>query len=178
MPELDTIIVGEIMVPLEKYPHIYDTATLKEAIKVIKDAELEVNGIRSLARMVLVFDSQNRLEGLLRRRDIMKGLEPEFLRMKPIQYRKKLFGIRMDPNLAVLSQPNLKERIKERSMTKVSEVIRPIVQTVNYGDNLLKVIYEMVDNNISLLPVMDKDRVVGVARSVDAFSELVKLLEE
>jgi predicted transcriptional regulator len=40
----------------------------------------------------------------------------------------------------------------------------------------MKVIYEMVDNNLSLLPVLKAGKVVGVVRSVGVLHEVAKIL--
>jgi predicted transcriptional regulator len=40
----------------------------------------------------------------------------------------------------------------------------------------MKVIYEMVSNNLSLMPVMKEGRIIGVVRSVDVFHEIAELI--
>ena len=48
--------------------------------------------------------------------------------------------------------------------------------TVDFEDHLVKVIYEMVDRGLSILPVLKEGKVVGVVRSVDAFHEIAEIL--
>ena len=71
--------VGDIMIPLNSYPSVRMDETLQVAIAVIEDAELEVGLRRSLPRALLVFDISGDLVGVVRRRDLMRGLEPKFL---------------------------------------------------------------------------------------------------
>jgi predicted transcriptional regulator len=47
---------------------------------------------------------------------------------------------------------------------------------VDFQDHLAKIIYEMVDRGLSLLPVLKEGKVVGVVRSVDAFREIAEIL--
>ena len=84
-------IVQDIMVPLEKYPCIPDTLTLRDAIKEIQ-VQILRKGRASLPRVALVFDEGlTELLGMLRRRDILRGLEPRFLVSGSLDYQRKLF---------------------------------------------------------------------------------------
>jgi CBS-domain-containing membrane protein len=124
----------------------------------------------------LIFDEKYQLMGMARRRDIMRGLEPEFLLGRPIESRKTLFDVKVDPNLSELSYDKLLQGMRRQGQRPISEVMRPIVTTVDFEDHLVKVIYEMVDRGLSILPVLKDGKVVGVVRSVDAFHEIAEIL--
>jgi len=164
------------MIPLEDYPHVSQSCTIREVVELMEKSQLEVDGRKSLPRVVLVFDNNNQLMGTVRRRDILRGLEPKFLSSEPMQYRKKLFDVKVDPNLAEISYEKMLQGILKRSKRSVIEVILPIAATVDYEDHIIKVIYEMVDNNVSLLPVLKDGSVVGVVRSVDVLHEVAQIL--
>jgi predicted transcriptional regulator len=174
--KLEAKRASEIMIPLEKYPHVSINATLREVIAVMEGAQLDVGGRKSLPRIVLVFDEASQLVGQVRRRDILRGLEPGFLSSKPMNYRKKLFDVKTDPNLAEMSFDHLLDGIRKRAGRPVSDVMLHLVETVDYDDHIVKVIYELVDNNLSLLPVLKEGKVVGVVRSVDVLHEVAQLL--
>jgi len=131
---------------------------------------------RGLPRVLLVFNDENVLVGLLRRRDIMRGLEPNFLRHKEMDYRKKLWDVQIDPNLSEISYEKMIEGICEQTAIEVSTLMRPINAWVDCNDHMMKAIYEMVDNNLSILPVLDGDKVVGVLRSVEVFREAAEFV--
>jgi CBS-domain-containing membrane protein len=173
---METKRAGDLMIPLDRYPHIPYWFTLRQAMVEMEKSELEINGRKSLPRVVLVFDDTYRLLGTVRRRDILRGLEPSFLTSQPLEYRKKLFDVKMDPNLSMLSPERLLEGLRERAERPVRDVMQPIKVTVDFHDHLVKVIYELVDNNLSLLPVLQNGKVVGVVRSVDVFHEIAQLL--
>jgi len=173
---IETKRVEEIMIPLAEYPHVLETATLKEAMKAMLECQLFVAGQGTLPRIVLIFNSANELAGMARRRDIMRGLEPEFLVSSPLQHRKALFDVTTDANLPELFFDRVVKGIKDRSARKVREVMLPVEFTINHDDHIMKAIYEMVDKNQSLLPVLEKGVVIGVVRSVDVFRELSGLL--
>ncbi len=169
---------GNIMIPLDRYPHIPYWFTLRQAIAEMEKSELETNGRKSLPRILLVFDEAYKLLGTVRRRDILRGLEPNFLSSEPLEYRKKIFNVKVDPTLFELSSEKMVKGIREQAERPVSDVMLPIVVTADYADNIIKVIYEMVDNNLSLLPVLLDEKVVGVVRSVDVFHEVARILLE
>ncbi|MBW2529283.1 MAG: CBS domain-containing protein [Deltaproteobacteria bacterium] len=169
--------VGEIMIPLDRYPMVRTSTTLREAIRVMKESHLEVAERRSLPRVLLVLDERDRLIGLVRRRDIMRGLEPKFLVMEPLEYRKKLFDVASDPNLTEVSHEQLAKGVREQAERTVAKVMRPVVAIINFDDHLIKAVYEMVTHGLSLLPVVQHCKPVGVLRSVEVFHELVTLLD-
>ena len=167
---------GEIMIPLDEYPHLPYWFTLRQATAELEKSEVEIDGRKSLPRAVLIFDEKYQLMGMARRRDIMRGLEPEFLMAKPIESRKTMFDVKVDPNLSELSYDKLLEGMRRQAERQISDVMRPIVATVDFEDHLVKIIYEMVDRGLSLLPVLKEGKVVGVVRSVDAFKEVAEIL--
>jgi CBS domain containing-hemolysin-like protein len=169
-------LVEDIMVPLEEYPCISETLTLLDAITEIQ-VQIRVRGQTTLPRVALVFDETlTELLGMLRRRDIMRGLEPEFLGRGSPDYRQKLFSIAIDPNLAELPYEKIVAQVRARAKRLVREFMIPIRATITHDDHIMKAIYEMVDQNVSLLPVLKDDDVVGVVRSVDVLNEIALIL--
>ena len=166
----------DIMVPLEEYPCITATLTLRDAmtemlVQILRKKQL------TLPRTALVFDDDFReLLGVLRRRDIMRGLEPRFLADGSPDYRRKLFDVDIDPNLSELSYDGMLARMQVRADRLVGEFVTPIAATINHGDHIMKAMYEMVDRNTSLLPVLKGKDVVGVVRSVDVLNEVAVAL--
>ena len=168
--------VKEVMIPVDKYPSVRDNATLREAIVKIEKAQLEVELRKSLPRVLLVFDEINVLVGTVRRRDIMRGLEPKFLLSKPLEYKKKLFDIAVDPNLAELSYDRVVRGIRDQANRPVSDVMRPIEAILDADDHVMKAVQEMVALDVTLIPVLENRKLVGVVRSVEVFRELAQLV--
>ena len=124
----------ELMIPLDEYPWVRVDDTLKHAVEVIEGAQLHVGRRASLPRVLLVFDHDDDLVGVVRRRDIMRGLEPSFLVSQPLEYRVKLFEVDADPHLSELSSELSKEvalervlkGLREQANRPVGDVLRPI----------------------------------------------------
>jgi predicted transcriptional regulator len=168
--------VKEVMIPVERYPSVRDNATLREAIAKIEEAQLEVELRKSLPRVLLVFDEINVLVGTVRRRDIMRGLEPKYLLSKPLEYKKKLFDIDVDPNLAELSYDRVVRGIREQANRPVSDVMLPIATILDAEDHVMKAVQAMVALDVNLIPVLQEGKLVGVVRSVDVFHDLAQLV--
>ncbi len=170
--------VAQIMIHLDEYPHVQPDDTLRDAMRVLRDWQIDFEGKKSLPRSLLVFDKNGVLLGTVRRRDIMRGLEPEHLASQPLDYRKKLFDVQTDPNLAEMAFDKLLEGLKKKAEKKrVHEIMRPILVTLDHDDHVIKAIYELVSNNLSLVPVVLGNQVVGVVRTVDVFEELARIVE-
>ncbi len=163
---------GDIMIPLDRYPHIPHWFTLRQAIAELRASEIEVQGRKSLPRAVLVFNKTYELLGIVRRRDILRGLQPSFLTGEGMEYRRQLFAVDVDPNLADLSSERIVRGIREQAERPVSDVMLPITVTLDANDNIMTIIYDMVKHDLSLVPVVRDGRVVGVVRSVDVLHEL------
>jgi predicted transcriptional regulator len=149
---------------------------LRQAAAEMETSIIEVEERKSLPRVVLVFNEKYELMGMIRRRDILRGLEPSFLADKPLDYRKKLFDVHTDPDLSEFSYEEIMEGVQQRAERTVSEIMIPIEQTVQFDDHIFKVIYEMNAHNLAMLPVLRDSKVVGVVRSVDVFHEVAQLL--
>ncbi|NQT12383.1 MAG: CBS domain-containing protein [Planctomycetes bacterium] len=174
---MDEELVRDIMVPLEEYPCIPETHTLRQAIEAMGRSQISRNRQASLPRTALVFDeSLTDLLGMLRRRDIMRGLEPRFLLGGALEYRRKLFEVDIDPNLAELSSDKMIAGLRRRAERRARDFMIPIRATIDFDDHIMKAISEMVDQNTSLLPVIQQRRAVGVVRSVDVLNRIARLL--
>ena len=169
-------LIKDIMVPVEEYPCIPDTLTLGDAI-IEMTVQIMRKKLVSLPRVALVFDEDfSDLLGMLRRRDIMRGLEPRFLVSGSLEYRRKLFNVDIDPNLSELSYDKMIAHINKRADRLVKDFLIPINVTIDYDDHIMKAIQEMVGQNTSLLPVLRDNSVVGVIRSVDVLNAIARLI--
>ena len=57
---------GDIMIPLDEYPHLPYWFTLRQATVELEKSEVEIDGRKSLPRAVLIFDEKYQLMGMAR----------------------------------------------------------------------------------------------------------------
>jgi CBS-domain-containing membrane protein len=170
----ETKRAGDLMIPLEHYPHIPYWFTLRQAVAEMESSQLEFEGRKSLPRGLLVFDERYQLLGMVRRRDILWGLEPDF--MASTHHQKQPFDVAVDANLSELSFDRMTTGLRERAERPVSDVMLPVKVTVQADDHFIKVIHEMTQNDLSFLPVMQGGKVVGVVRTVELLAEVARLI--
>ncbi|MFH1052306.1 MAG: CBS domain-containing protein [bacterium] len=167
----------DLMIPLEKYPHISNKASIKEAISLFYHTRLELNGRTSLTRAILVFDDDNKLLGMVRRRDIMRGFQPKCFYGHCATHHQMIYKVEDDPNLLEIAFERFYNVIQDMANRSISEVMIRVTHTVNYDDHIIKIIYEMTDQHYSLLPVLKNGEVIGVIRTVEVMDEIRKTLE-
>jgi len=159
--------VKALMIPLEDYPHIPYWFSLRQAMAIVREAAIKFEGSFE-PRAVLVFDEKYQLMGILTLRDIVKGLEPRFL--------KETNLIKMDPSLTVLMGDLLGPNMKEASQRPVSEVMSPIQAVVDGNAPIVKALYVMIKENVGMLPVIQDNKVAGMIRMSDLFGEIAKVV--
>jgi CBS domain-containing protein len=159
--------VKDLMIPLEDYPHIPYWFTLRQAMAIVREAAIKFEGSFE-PRAVLVFDEKYQLMGILTLRDIIKGLEPNFL--------KETRLVKMDPSLTVLLGDLLGPQMKEHSQRQVGEVMSPIQATVDGDAPIAKALYIMIKENVGLMPVIQDSKVAGIIRLSDLFNEVAILV--
>jgi CBS-domain-containing membrane protein len=157
----------DLMIPLEDYPHIPYWFTLRQAMAIVREAAIKFEGSFE-PRALLVFDEKYQLMGILTLRDIIRGLEPNFL--------KETSLIKMDPSLTVLMGDLFGPQMKEHSQRPVSEVMSPIQVTVDGDAPIPKALYLMVKENVGLMPVIQDSKVTGMIRLSDLFNEIAKVV--
>ncbi|MGD8395978.1 MAG: CBS domain-containing protein, partial [Candidatus Eiseniibacteriota bacterium] len=148
---IETLCVGDVMIALEDYPAVSPETSLREAIRIMELAQLDVGGRLSLPRILLVIDD-GRLVGHVRRRDIMRGLEPSYLLAKPLDYRKKWFDIQVDPLMAEFTAGRVVKAIRDQAERPVRQIMLPIQGSLDHCDHIITAVYEMVAMGVPLLP--------------------------
>ncbi|MDO7787081.1 CBS domain-containing protein [Desulforamulus aquiferis] len=153
--------VRDIMVPLQDYSTVFSENALKDAIFILRSTFNSgcANGSQA-HRSILVFDNSKRLVGTLSFRDILGILQ---LNGEMPKHWDGVF------TRLCLNQAN----------KKVKDVMNPIGQlSVNSEDSILDAVYLIVNNELELIPVLDKGNVIGMVRTVEIFYEVSQLVEE
>lgn len=183
---MEIVRAYQIMIPLDNCPHIPYWFSIKQAVNELEKFEFDINGRKSLPRVVLVFNQNYELLGLVRRRDMLRGLEPDL---------SQLLGINFEPSHSSSSISNLKgifdeaqnhqlddntydiviKAIKKQTDRPVSDIMRPIKGIIDYQENLVSIIYRMIEHSVHMLPVTKNSEIVGVVRTVEVLYETRKI---
>ncbi len=166
MPE--TKKVRELMVPLSEYPVVYETDTLKDAIKVLRNYRAAGHEHRSL----LVFSktrkvgNEEQLVGILTTRDILNAIKKN----RMLYDNTELFTM----SWAFFYR---KEPLNELTVTRVGQAIRPLVDAyVQVDDTVTRAIELMMTKNVNILPVFEGKKAVGIIRAIDILDYIAEML--
>lgn len=164
--------VKDIMVDVFEFPHVPHWFSMKQAMEIIKRTVLESEKcIRPV--VILVFDEKYNFMGTLTHIDILKGLEPRFL--KPTT--KAQVPEENDVGLAVLWDTLFSSESKELVEKPVSEIMVSAKFFVDQDAPITKAAYLMLRHDLVLLPVLEnKKKLVGVVRMIEVFDELSNII--
>ncbi len=170
--DLNSKHVKELMVPILDYPNIKYDSSVRDAFAILRRNFQDGKGYRT----ILVLDEKNQLKGLLSLGDLIQAVEPRFLKMaKPPAYQ----GLTQEyPALTLIWQELFSKECKEEVRKPVKDVMVPIKATVTTDDSIAKVAYLMITTNSHVIPVLEKDKVIGVVRLVDIFNEIAGIVLE
>ncbi|TCS72375.1 CBS domain protein [Sulfuritortus calidifontis] len=162
--------IKDICIPLAEYPHLQDTASLKDAFTVLREAF--TTGKRY--RHILVLNAKGQLTGILGMRDILRGLFPDYLRTK--EHPRHQDPIPDFPALTLIWAETCQSQCPAAAENPIKGFMGSIPAKVNIDDPLTKAAYLLVVHDISMLPVVEGERLVGVVRMIDVFNEAAKLV--
>ncbi|MBF0568151.1 MAG: CBS domain-containing protein [Nitrospirae bacterium] len=159
--------VKDLMKDIFEFPHIPYWFTIRQAIGIIKSAGLEKAPHQIV---VLVFEEKYHLVGTLGIKDILRGLEPVYLRTSSQHEHSAQEG---DMALSLVWDTMFDMSNKELLQKQVSDILYPIEHFAGTDDHLAKAVYAMLTNDLFLLPVLeDKRKLVGIVTLLDIFNEL------
>ena len=172
-----TKTVKDVMIPLVDYPHIPFWFSVRQAIAMIKAAAAEPDA-KIEARFVLVFDEKYQLLGFLGFKEMLVGVEPRFLRQPEAAHVQGAKASGLDPLLGMLWKDMFGRGSKEEANKPVKDVMTPVKVTVKADDPVVKAAYAMVQAGLEIVPVMEDNKVVGIARLDDVFKEITTAVLE
>ncbi|NWF52921.1 MAG: CBS domain-containing protein [Nitrospirae bacterium] len=165
-------VVKNLMIDVFEYPHIPFWFTIKQAIMVIKKSIIETEKcFHPLA--ILIFDEKYNLLGTVTMKDIMKGLEPRFMR-KPTEVVQVPDE---ESSLYVIWDTLFTEESKLLAEKQIGDIMIPAKFFVEPDDPITKAAYIMISHDLGLLPVLaDKKKFVGIVRMIEIFDELSNVI--
>ena len=175
---MEKLTVKELMVPLSRYATVSEESTLGEAVKALKMAQKEFDQTRDKHRAILVLDNNNRIVGKLSQLDVIRSLEPKYLKFDD---RKSLsrFGFSKDYMKSILKEHRLWDKSLDDICKKASEIIvKTIMYTPTEGEfvkedaSLKEAINHLIMGRHQSLLVTGENKIVGILRLTDVFREI------
>ncbi len=175
---MEIILVKDLMVPLSGYATVSQDATLADAVKALKKAQLEFDQTKDRHRAILVTDAAGNVVGKLSQLDVIRALEPKYLKLDD-QKELSRFGISKDFIDSLMKEHHLWEKSLDNICEKAA---RTIVKTIMYAPTegeyvkeeatLEEAIHQLVMGKHQSLLVTRGRMIVGVLRLTDVFREI------
>jgi Mg/Co/Ni transporter MgtE len=158
--------IQDIIVGIFDYPHIPYWFSIRQAIKIIRVSFM--GSKKSPDPMaVLVFDEKYNLMGTLTIRELLKGLEPRFLKASA---HAPLAG---EAELSLIWDTLFSGQSKELAEKQVSDIMTPAKMFVEPGDPVTKAAYLMLHFDQIVLPVLENGRkLIGLVRFLEVFDTI------
>ena len=175
------LLARDIMIPIQRYPHVSDTVTVREAMGAIASSAVRLeDGFLISPRYVLVFDSGKNLVGVISRRDLLRGLAPGYLNMKhALENVSGVLPTMSDGFEQAFAWNSLFSfGALNNAKEPVKSIMAPPKALLNVDDTLGAVVSAMLQHKVDLVPVLDGGRVVGVVLMTDIFDNVAQYIME
>jgi len=165
-------VAKDVMIGIFEYPHVPYWFSIGQAIRIVKVSFISSKKYPD-PMAILVFDEKYNLMGTLTLKDILRGLEPRFL--KPSE--KAQVSVEDESALSLIWDTLFTQGTKELAEKPVSEIMIPAKHFVEPSDPLTKAAYLMLHHDLVLLPVLEnKKKFVGLVRMIEVFDEISNAL--
>jgi cytidylate kinase/CBS domain-containing protein len=171
---------ADIMVPIQRYPHIPQSITIREAIVALGASSVVLQDGHLLSpRYLLVLDEMERLVGIVARRDLLRGLAPSFRTLD--KAREMIESVVPFADLSYTSSPWVSffsSAAISNARESVGSVMAPIRGAVKPDDDLSVVVTSMLQHSVDMVPVVDGERAMGVVLMTDVFDTVAQFILE
>ena len=175
---METLTVKDLMVPLSGYATVSEEASLGEAVKALKKAQKNFDQTRDRHRAILITDKSNRIVGKLSQLDVIRALEPKYLKIDDPQSLTR-FGFSQDYLKYTLKEHRLWEDTLDDVCKKATElIVKSFMYTPTEGEyvkedtSLSEAIHQLIMGRHQSLLVTRGEDIVGVLRLTDVFREI------
>jgi CBS domain-containing protein len=176
--------VKDILIPLSEYAVTSPDKPLREAVPALRKIYCQVEDGKCTEaghRTILVVDDSGKLVGILDFKCILKVLIPEIA--GGLTAKLEALGVSIafaQADSADLDETRLgfRARVIKNAETKVKDVMLTIKGTIDSEAGLVKALKMIYDNKITVLPVYEGDKLVGVVRDSDLFLTVADILME
>jgi CBS domain-containing protein len=165
----DNPVVRDLVIPLKDFPHLKESQTLHDAVgELISYTCGEYGRIRYAE--LLILNERNQLSGRVTLQNILLSLDPRLKEASKVKgFEGKGAGFL---DLVVLWEDSFFIECRKWSQIQIKDLMTTIKYTVKGSDPVLKALAIMTNTNISVLPVLDEGRVIGVIRLKEIFKTI------
>jgi len=176
--------VRDLMIPISDYAVTSADSTLQEAILEMRKKYCEIESEECTEgghRTSLVLSPDGKLEGIIDFQCILRALMPEIAG----KLSDKLNALGLSIAFAEADAHNLdeakagfKERVLQNASTKVRDIMLKLRGHIAADADLMEALKLMHKNKVTVLPIFEGDKIVGVLRDSDLFLATANILAD
>ena len=175
---MKTIIVKNLMVPLEEYATVPQEATLYEAILALEKAQMSLDPSRHKHRAILVLDKSGKVLSKITMKNILVALEPNYGKLEGMEMLSRS-GYSPDLIKSMLEDHTLWHKPLQFVCERANELkVADFIEAPSEGEyvdenaTLGEAIHQLVVYPHHSLLVTSDDKVVGILRLSDVFVQI------
>ena len=180
---METMLIKDLMVPLDEYATVPNSATLYDAVLALEEAQEKFDHLPYKHRAVLVYDSKDQIVGKLGQLDIIRALEPKYGEMGNIKSLSR-FGLSRKFISSIMENNYLWEKplthiCKKGADIKVKDFMHTPVEGeyVNEDASLEMACHQLVLGHHQSLLVTRGDKIIGILRLTDVFNAIFQTMK-
>jgi CBS domain-containing protein len=175
----------DVLVPLSEYAVTSVDRPLWEVIPTLRDLYCEVESGKCTEaghRTVLVIDAAGKLLGILDFRSILKALIPEIAKNEHASHESSQHSVAASAQQAAPtvdgSRLDLRDRVTRNAGTRVGRVMLEIRGEIDSDADIVDALTILYRNKLTVIPVYQDGRLIGVVRDSDLFLRVTNLLPD
>ncbi len=176
--------VRDLVVPLSDYAVTNVDSTLSDAAMALMKVYCQIETGKCTEaghRNILILNKSGELVGILDFKSILKILIPEITG----GFATKLEAMGVSIAFAQADAPELDEsrisfraRVLKNAECRVGDIMRPLRGRIDADADLLDALKMICNTRITVLPVFENKKLIGVLRDSDVFLSVVDILRE
>ena len=176
--------VKDLMIPISDYSITSPDRTLQEAILDMRKKYCQVDESQECTEsghrtgLVMIDD---KLVGIIDFQSIMRALMPEIagkLSDKLAALGLSIAFAEADASDLDEAKAGFKERVLQNAGTKVGDIMLKLRGHIDADAKVLEALKSMYRNKVTVLPVFEGDKIVGVLRDSDLFLATANILND
>ncbi|MBU2497812.1 MAG: CBS domain-containing protein [Proteobacteria bacterium] len=180
---MKTLRVKDLMVLLEEYATVSEDANLYDAVLALEEAQSRFRQDLYKHRAVLVYDKDKDIVGKLSQLDVIRGLESGY---KKVGDLRGVAHSGFSPELirSMIEKHGLWQRPLEDVCRTAPRIrVKDVMYTPTEGEyveedaTIDRAIHQLVVGHHQSLLVTRGEKIVGILRLTDVFSEICKLIK-
>jgi CBS domain-containing protein len=175
---MQSIKVGELMVPLADYATVLEEATLNEAVLALEEAQKRVDCDKDKHRAILVLDKKGRVVGKVDQWTVLWAIEPRYKQMGNLRETSR-YGFSPEFLRSMIESYGLWRKPLEGICRKAADIkVKDIMQKpsdvefVAESASLDTAIHQLVMGHHQSLLVTRGEDIVGILRLTDVFRKI------